>query len=646
MATYQFSGATLDANNSASTAPLVVLFERDDAIAVPLLSQLRLAGYDVRAARTPVELFDLTGKHPVSLVLVDLGNATAGRREFWVALDAQRRGRSMRVMTFRYNQIASLFDNDFEQSARAVADVDVNGPHEFQRVIDGVRQRLAPTGSAMGAMGAMGATSMPGLGGGFGAPPPYMPYMQNPTAAPGFAAPAFGASGMFAQSPSYAPTTPPPFQSSPFSAYPNLTAAPPSPFAYPADPYAANPFSSDPYAPYAQPSLSFPGMPPAGPFAPPAQADSPFAQPYSQNPFAADLRGPSNARPGAAPFGGPSAPPSQPAPFAPASVPATSSFEARAAHYSDIYAAQFGIADAPPQQSFERLTPPAPLDWAASPPFTPGLSSAGNGFGNSFAARPSDPFGGSRAGFDVGSNPQYGYAPNGGYAPTTAQPDPAPFSDAWTPPDGSQDADTGILYAAAHDANRFVVDEPEAFQQTARIETPDPFPAFSPREQPGRTEHAEHIDLMEPSEPRTRQDTEPYQAPPSPPSRPPVITGTPTDRALGSVLVEGALLTPQKLEALKGVQQMLSSVDMRFKLGELALLFKFLSQDQLLAALLVSRGLVSPEQIAGLGRVKQELAATGEDHDLDTLLDMFHILPPEQLRQLRTELGDIQAQVR
>ena len=634
MATYQFSGATPDANDSASTVPLVVLFERDDAIAVPMLSQLRLAGYDVRAARTPVELFDLTGKHPVSLVLVDLGNATAGRREFWVALDAQRRGRSMRVMTFRYNQIASLFDNDFEQSARAVADVDVNGPHEFQRVIDGVRQRLASTG---GAMGAMGAVSMPGLGGSFGTPPSYMPYMQNPTAASGFAAPAFGASGMFAQSPSYAPATPSfqSFQPSPFAGYPDLSAAAPSPFAYPADPYVANPFSSDPYVPYAQPSLSFPGMPPAGPFAPPAQTTSPFAQPYSQNPFAADLGGPSNARPGAAPFGGPSAPPSQPAPFAPAPNPA--SFEARAAHYSDIYAAQFGIADASPQQGFDRLTPPAPLDWALSPPFMTGLPSSGNGFGNSVAARPSDPFGSSRAGFAAGGAPQHGYIP------AAAQPDPVPFSDAWTPPDGSQDADTGILYAATHDVNRFVVDEPEAFQQTARVETPDPFPAFPMREQPERTERAEQVDPMEPREQRPRQDTEPYQAPPS---RLPVITGTPTDRALGSVLVEGALLTPQKLEALKGVQQMLSSVDMRFKLGELALLFKFLSQDQLLAALLVSRGLVSPEQIAGLGRVKQELAASGMDHDLDTLLDMFHILPPDQLRQLRIELGDIQAQIR
>jgi hypothetical protein len=108
---------------------------------------------------------------------------------------------------------------------------------------------------------------------------------------------------------------------------------------------------------------------------------------------------------------------------------------------------------------------------------------------------------------------------------------------------------------------------------------------------------------------------------------------------LGTVLVDGALLTENKLEVLKGIQQMLSSVDMSFKLGELALLFKFLSPDQLLAALLVSRGLVSPQQIAGLGRVKQELAGSGMDYDLEALLSMFHILPPEQLHRLRAELA-------
>ncbi len=122
----------------------------------------------------------------------------------------------------------------------------------------------------------------------------------------------------------------------------------------------------------------------------------------------------------------------------------------------------------------------------------------------------------------------------------------------------------------------------------------------------------------------------------------PALTDGPAtagERALSTVLVEGALLTPQKVDVLRGIQRMLSTVDMDFKLGELALLFKFLSPDQLLAALLVSRGVVSPQQIAALGRIKQELGGSGMDYDLETLLIMFHILPAEELRALRKELS-------
>ena len=134
----------------------------------------------------------------------------------------------------------------------------------------------------------------------------------------------------------------------------------------------------------------------------------------------------------------------------------------------------------------------------------------------------------------------------------------------------------------------------------------------------------------------TQQPTAPV---PTPSRLPAVVSENPADRALGTVLIEGSLLTPNRLEVLKGIQQMLATVDMSFRLGELALLFKFLSPDQLLAALLVSRGLVSPQQIAGLGRVKQELAGSGMDYDLEALLIMFHILPIEQLQQLRDELA-------
>src|SRR5215469_8853466 len=177
MTTFQVPGTTLDANMQSSTTPLVVLFERDDAIAVPLLSQLRIAGYDVRAARTPVELFDITSKHIVSLILIDMGSATAGRREFWVALDTQRRGRPIQLMTFRYTVPGGLFEADFEPVARAIADVEVHGAHEFQFIIEMVRQRV-PLNSVVPAAPGFFAAVTPGmtppLGGGMqpgGIPP-------------------------------------------------------------------------------------------------------------------------------------------------------------------------------------------------------------------------------------------------------------------------------------------------------------------------------------------------------------------------------------------------------------------------------------------------------------------------------------------
>src|SRR5258708_19052938 len=176
MALVQLPGSPFDAGLEVASAPVVVLYERDDAIAVPLLWQIRLAGFDVRAARTPVELFDILGKHLVSLVLVDLGNATAGRREFWVALDAQRRGRALQVMTFRYTPPGSFIDPDFDPGGRVVADIEVRGTQEFQLIVDGLRQRIPAHGMADPAAGSMAALNgtpapfgmqgMPAFGGG------------------------------------------------------------------------------------------------------------------------------------------------------------------------------------------------------------------------------------------------------------------------------------------------------------------------------------------------------------------------------------------------------------------------------------------------------------------------------------------------
>jgi hypothetical protein len=119
----------------------------------------------------------------------------------------------------------------------------------------------------------------------------------------------------------------------------------------------------------------------------------------------------------------------------------------------------------------------------------------------------------------------------------------------------------------------------------------------------------------------------------------PVVAPGRVERSLGNVLVEGQLVSQQRLEVALGIQRLLRGVDLDYRLGELLLLFKFLTPDQLLAALLVSRGMVTPAQVASMGRIKQELHAIGMEYDLENLLILFRLLSSEQLREIRSELS-------
>jgi len=364
------------------------------------------------------------------------------------------------------------------------------------------------------------------------------------------------------------------------------------------------PGSADPASPFAQPFE-------ANPY--PSAEQSPFAQPYGANPFA-DVAADS----------------AQSAP--PRSAP------------GNHFAAPAWSASAPGTADNLAHTSSAGA-WNGSTPYQPW----NNGNGRA-AARPGNaPFANDFSGpsFSAPAQPGNGFGASAGFSPfggdslrsPARELEQAPaINDVWTPPDGGLDDETGIVPemafrpisgSAGGTARRHNGSTP-ADQRSRWPDVPgsDQLPgawgtSALPAHRPGTGG-------------LTQQPTAPV---PTPSRLPAVISENPADRALGTVLVDGALLTENKLEVLKGIQQMLSSVDMSFKLGELALLFKFLSPDQLLAALLVSRGLVSPQQIAGLGRVKQELAGSGMDYDLEALLSMFHILPPEQLHRLRAELA-------
>jgi hypothetical protein len=131
------------------------------------------------------------------------------------------------------------------------------------------------------------------------------------------------------------------------------------------------------------------------------------------------------------------------------------------------------------------------------------------------------------------------------------------------------------------------------------------------------------------------QSLPPMPPPPPQPPQPVVLTGRAT-RSLGSVLLEGHLVPESRLEVAQNIQRMLRGVDLNYQLGEILLMFKLLTPDQLLAASLVSYGLITATQISALGRIRQELHSIGLEYDLENLLIMFRILTPEQLREAKT----------
>jgi hypothetical protein len=83
---------------------------------------------------------------------------------------------------------------------------------------------------------------------------------------------------------------------------------------------------------------------------------------------------------------------------------------------------------------------------------------------------------------------------------------------------------------------------------------------------------------------------------------------------------------------------MLRGVDLNYQLGEILLMFKLLTPDQLLAASLVSYGLITTNQISAFGRIRQELHSIGLEYDLENLLILFRVLTPEQLREARSHI--------
>jgi hypothetical protein len=665
--------------NISTGGPHILIFERDQQLAVLLTSEFQLAGYESHTARTAVEVFDAIARHPIKIVLVNVAQAAAARREFWVALDTQRRGRGVQVLTFRCMNIAGYGPYDTEDRSQAMVDSEVDGMLGIMGLVDTVRARIPGNGikTTTGTMPRMPRMTTP--------PPTQMP--ASPT-------------------PSRVTVPPPPPSPTLNSLFANGSMSRPSL----ADNMQAPSRPMAPMQPPSNVSAASQGVAPQ-PEAQPMQAEmSNGSNPSTytdkiravlypnQRVWTPQGNNPTSTMPESRSTyeSGGSAIPSQ----TPAAVPGEATTLQRLAN------GQIGMEN--PQESGlaqlsrmlqERQTQPTGGDYTTRNNYsyqqvTESVASEEPPF-----ARPNGSIGVTNTGTATTANTAPTY-----YAPPASRPTPPPenITISAQPLRASPIQDIpversingqvsmeGARRTEAYSRTTYGQPAPAATPPLASIAmpptpTPVKVPPAAPAPIPVKDEK-EYI-AEEPEEQTLHQvagelisnekmrsktvftgtisekaprladlgvgadsSMTPNNAvlldimqslPPMPPpqAQPPqvqILNGRAT-RTLGSVLLEGHLVPESRLEVAQHIQRMLRGVDLNYQLGEILLMFKLLTPDQLLAASLVSYGLITTAQISALGRIRQELHSIGLEYDLENLLILFRILTPEQLREVRS----------
>jgi hypothetical protein len=672
--------------NITTGGPHILLFERDQQLASLLSSELQLAGYECHVARTAVEVFDAIARYSIRLLLVNLAQAAASRREFWVALDTQRRGRGVQVLTFLCMNVAGYGPKDPEDVPQSVTiDIEVDGMIGLMNLVEVVRDRLPSAATStvptmprmMNTPASSPTASVPGpsippssgsvSGTQFGSIPPsnassYQPAIRSgisPTG-PQPAAMNFPASP---PQPSPAPTynitiSPTPEQANggmnqaAYSEriravlYPNQrtwsTNAPSSPEVRT---FQENQIQQGPImnAPRQEPSMP--------PYTQLQSAQSQSSQ--SQNGVDPNNRGTNES--------------------------GLDQLTRMIQQYQSSSAGTQGPQQQPPITPMQQPPPSGPVPFSGSPPqqFVPPLNGSQTGIPQQPATSNQSP----------GNITQYGVTPQ-----SVVPPENMPLNTQTMRAAPIQDLPSERQFGPELQASRpgSPVQQPSGpIPPLASIITPPmqpgaasaPLPTIqaSPAREPSRPLRSGELkdgssvptETLGGTTRRSSQDQEtivPLKRPgpgkrpsgmtesqeetligimESLPSMPPPTQGQSQAaqaqvlngramRTLGSVLLAGHLVPEDRLDVAQNIQRMLRGVDLNYQLGEILLMFKLLTPDQLMAASLVSYGMVSTQQISALGRVRQELHSVGLDYDLENLLILFRILTPEQIREAKS----------
>jgi hypothetical protein len=649
----------------------VLLFERDQQFAALLNSELQLVGYECHTARTAVEVFDAIARYSIRLVLVNLAQAAAARREFWVALDTQRRGRGVQVLTFHCSNLAGygpISDDPDDRSHTMLADLEVDGMLGMMNMVNAIRSRLAVSGT--GAMARLAGNTGSDAG-------------QQ------------GAKAKGERSKIQQTTMPLPVATSSGGASPSARNAPSQPLAVPNLP-SARPMPSNPAAEMSPPlqtsSIDHPDKiraviyPNQRTWSTQREADSPHSPNSTNNQHIAQVN---TNTPASVPVDTPTKNNETAWGLQASAEQHESSLaqlsrmveERRVPLANTIRATSNGQETAPLSEATmqrQRVRPAeataiGDLPLRASPiedmptdriAPQPDGSGPGNAYANnSLLYQPFSPLASIATPVVPVSPVPTEAVPLAELAmvvqpPVYREPEPVPVI-----PTIRDDREEEQGERSKHEAASFSTrdmqqqrtgagpsqqqDLTEHMQSMIQQQMQQP-PIEGGREEASASGSDALMEQMH-IQPQQRSEAKPVQPatdssllldivqslPSMPPPPPQILSGRAT-RSLGSVLLEGHLVPQDRLEVAHGIQRMLRGVDMNYQLGEILLMFKLLTPDQLLAASLVSYGLITTTQIIALGRIRQELHSIGLEYDLENLLILFRILTSEQLREVRS----------
>jgi hypothetical protein len=608
--------------NISTGGPHILFFERDQQLAGLLMSECQLAGYECHVARTAVEVFDAIARQPIRLVLVNLAQAAAARREFWVALDTQRRGRGIQVLTLRCINIAGYGPQDPEDRPQnTTADLEIDGMTGVMNLVEAIRTRVPSLNSNTNTM-----PRMPRM------VPPFPPAQPSTTVQR-----ATQSTNTLLLANEAAHSTP-------------LENAQPSRF---------NPTASSSTGPAPVPETPAPSAG-TNSLNPLSYTDKIRAVLYpNQRSWLAQ----GNTTSSTTPENRPAHDPQSTILPSPPLLEATMLQHLATGQTGTEGLQESGLAQLS-RMLQERQSHTIDYLESGSPPYTysPSLHSPEPAFITSDTITGQIP----------AETSSLNYSPLKPWSPPenvsiSAQPLRAsPIQD--MPVERATSTDSFRRSELSARTGHGQISSPTSIPPLASISTQPPVTPAQTRAMPS-TEEPEEKTLQYPEEDSREYtiDIEPaYKAapvqqgekeepgedvnnamlldimqslPPMPPAPPQplqrqVLSGRVT-RSLGSVLLEGHLVPQSRLEVAQNVQRMLRGVDLNYHLGEILLMFKLLTPDQLLAASLVSHGLITTTQIGALGRIRQELHAIGLEYDLENLLILFRILTPEQLREVR-----------